>query len=516
MESLVGHPKGETLFSLLSGKVKIVNTTLQNSPVVGLKKRLNQYDNFINSEQGVGKALFDDKLLVCLKKYCMNYSTIKSELGYLNSLVDSDGHKFSRNLKQVRKLAAALQEFGRDDYTSFRWNKHYQESLKDLFNLFGSNRFKPVKYVSDDHIRSLLPKTDTHSGLTYLETGMKKKGDNVEGALARLEVIAVDAVKVGTHNRVNLISYRTQASGEYTDDGERTNTCKHKTRLVSMIDFYVILNEMRYSIPFQKFMSGMNFYAGGKNDNVISNIIANMRTKYRNYYSIDYSAFDQSISSWLIRDCFNILRRLLVMDKFESDLFTVVENDFIRKRFLISSNHEVVSTRGIPSGSMFTQIIGSMCNYVMVRTFMRSVNVKNEMVVMGDDNLIYSDRSGLMNELGSYLNKNFGVKVNVDKSTVGGTDDPEFLSRYWGPVGPYKHENLLISKMLFPERFRSYNKLVTPDLVLYCYYLLSKRTMMNVINMEKFFNDHPSIQQEANSVDSRYIPGALSYIREYT
>lgn len=514
-KKLMVSPDRRTILSSLNSRDGVVKVVLPNSLATGLKKRLSLYVREINRMAGDQHVLFDDKLRDVYLQYSKQPKVLNSVVGYLNGLTDVDGYKFSRNLRQPLKIVDTLKAFSREDHTSFRWNENYQKSLKDLSKQF-EFKVRPLVYQSDDDIRNALPKSDTHSGYTYLETGKRSKGSNVDGALNNFKQMVVKALGVGTMNRPNLIAYRTQASGEFDHMGKQTDVCKHKTRMVSMVDFYVILNELQFSKPIQNRLSEMNFYAGGKNDNQIGNLVGALRANGSHYFSLDYSNYDQSVSSWLIYDCFSILRNCFIMSKEQESLYGVVVHDFINKVFLIGNQFGVKSSKGIPSGSMFTQIIGSMVNYLIIKTYLHSIGVKGDMITMGDDNLCYYQSSPIsITSLASYISKNFGMIVNVDKTTVGSwKDNPEFLSRFWGPTGPYRHINHLLSRMLYPERWRDYNK-VDPVLVLYSYYLISKPTMYFHLDVVKLKRDYPSLDELVEKVDSRYMPGSINYIKEY-
>jgi hypothetical protein len=360
---------------------------------------------------------------------------------------------------------------------------------------------------------------DTHSGWTYIESGLKEKGKNVEGSYRTFQNFKQSAVQEGSFKRPILIGFRTQASGEYEDDGTRTNTGKHKLRVVSMVDFNVIIAELMFAKPIQKFMSSQDFYAGGKDESEISSIITNWRVKYPRFLSIDYSSFDQTISSWLIEDAFEVIRSAFVMYPWQNKLFDVIVNDFIHKDFVLSEGI-LHSDKGVPSGSMFTQIIDTLVNWLVVNTYFNSINEKAEMIIMGDDNAIFTRATINIEDLASYIIKNFGLIVKTDdKSNEGNcrTDDVKFLSRYWRFDGQWRHPNQLLSRLLFPERKRVYDGEIGPQHVVYAFILTYRIGMEQLIDVRRFLHDYPiSKKFVLNNVDSRYLPGALAYIKEYT
>lgn len=479
-----------------------------------LKTRLNSYKRNLTQSRGLGKPLFDDQLMDLVYKYAYNPKSIHKEIDYLNRLIDKDGHLFSRNLKEYKKISNQLRGFLDVNHRNFFWNQYYKLALKQVSEKLYFKGLKALKYHSDEDILNVLPKANTHSGFTYLLSGKRYKGDNTVGLVRKLYKHLEEAKDAKRLGIPNLIAFRTQASGEYDAQGNQTNTCKHKTRMVAMVDIVVIANELQFSHPFMSRFKDVRSFAGGKDDRVIGSIISDMRSRFKYHTSIDYSQFDQSISGWLIRDAFNLVRNCFVLEGEDAFKFDCVVNDFIDKEFLIDGGL-VRSSRGVPSGSMFTQIIGSLVNQIVLHTYLNSIGSSGEMMVMGDDNLLFTKSEIDLNHLSNYVKHNFGLIINPSKSSQGTfKDDPEFLSRQWTSLGPTRPWQAVISRMAFPERFRMYNDEVQPHLVLYAYYLTYK-SVADIIDVRKFISDYRLNKAELLNVDSRYIPGVMAYIKEY-
>lgn len=491
----------------------------ENSLTAGSKNRLRQYRKNLAITRGSHDPIIDNEVGSLLRNYVWNVQEFDSLCSYLADLKDPDGQEFSRNLKIYNHISGDMKRFMDEDHTSFRWNENYRKSFKDLKEEFSKIKANPLIFSSDDDVKEALPKVDTHSGYYYIQSGKKKKGDNIEGIIKVIGKEFPNAASNGTFNKPILLGFRTQASGEFKDNGDMTHTCKHKLRVVSMVDLIQILGELKFSKPIQDYLGGVSYYAGGKNENQISSIITNWRTKYRRFMSIDYSSFDQTISSWLIEDAFDIIRSAFNLDKFHGDLFNAVVHDFIHKDFIVSEGI-VHSDKGVPSGSMFTQIIDSVVNLLVVRTFFNHLNERSEMIIMGDDNLIFTDSGASMEEMASYIGKNFGLKVKVDDKSNEGlshVDSPKFLSRYWRYDGQWRHPHQLLSRMIYPERRRNYSSEVGPQHVIFAFILTYGLGMEKLIDVRRFVLDYPiSRDYIFNNVDSRYLPGALAYIREYT
>lgn len=494
---------------------------LEKSLPAGSKKRLAQYRRDLTVSRGLEKPLFDDRILPIILKYAYDPKEVMRQVEYLNNLKDPEGHKFSRDFRMYSMIEKAANGFSLPDHPSFRWNRNYQLALKWLRHQLKDVKLKPLKFECDDDIRNALPKEDTHSGFMWLISGHKKKGDNLEGLHKQYTAAISEGMRTGTLNRPVLIGFRTQGSGEYEDDGTQTHTCKHKTRMVQMYDLISVVNELQFSIPFQEAMARKQFYAGGKDSYEISSILSNNRTRFKYYFSIDYSNFDATISSWLIEDAFQIIKETFILNDEMSRRFDIMVHDFIHKEIVLNEGI-LKAHRAVPSGSMWTQLIDSIVNAIAIITYFIAIGEKAEMMTMGDDNIIFTNAITTLETISSYIRKNFGLDIKIDdKSAVGRTNDPKgvkFLSRFWRWDGQYRHPYLLLSRMLFPERFRSYNDEVKPELVVYAFILTYNLGMAELMNCQRFMNDLGPISRKEvlRKVDSRYLPGSLAFILEYT
>lgn len=494
---------------------------LYNSLSAGSKNRLTQYRKNLIVTRGASKeeVLFDKPLNPMLREYAWDREDYDKQLYYLDNLRDPDGYYFSRNLKIYSSIEDAMKRFAEPDHTSFRWNQNYQQSLEMLRETFRKAKLQYLVYNSDDDVEQALPKLDTHSGYFWILSGNKRKGDNMKGIHALFEEELENALATGTFNKPLLLGFRTQASGEYDDEGNQTGTCKHKLRVVSMVDLIVIVAELMFAKPVQEFMAKEIFYAGGKDATDISGIITNWKVKYDKFMSIDYSAFDQTISSWLIRDAFAVLKEAFDLEGDMDKIYDIIVHDFVHKDFVLEEGI-LHSDKGVPSGSMFTQIIDTIVNVLVVQTYFNAINSKEEMIVMGDDNAIFTNSQHSIEDMASYIMKNFGLVVKTDdKSNEGNTkvDDVKFLSRYWRFDGQWRHKNQLLSRLLYPERFRAYNAEVGPEHVIFAFILTYRLGMHELIDINRFLSDYPiSEKYVMEKVDSRYLPGSMAYIREYT
>lgn len=514
------HCKQEvTHYQNLQGEL-VSAEILASSLSAGSKKRLYQYMKNLTKSQGLTNRNFDKQVFEMLQRYVYDHREFDRQVEYLNGVTDKEGYLFSRNLKRFSMTEDAMQRFLAKDYTSFRWNENYQSALEEMKAEFRKLRLHPLHYNNDDDIVEALPKLDTHSGYTWILSGRKQKGENMEEIYTKFQKCLESVMSKGSFGSPILLGFRTQCSGEYDDDGTMTQTCKHKLRIVSMVDLLTIIGELMFSKPIQQYLAHVDYYAGGKDNYEISKIIGNWRMKYYRYLSIDYSSFDQTISSWLIEDAFSIIKSAFICNKEEDLIFKAVVHDFIHKDFILDGKI-AHSDKGVPSGSMFTQIIDSIVNRLVITTYFKSIKCQADMMIMGDDNIIFTSSKVTLKELSSYVAKNFGLSVKTDdKSNEGssrGSKGVKFLSRYWRWDGQWRHPNQLVSRLLYPERFRAYDELIGPQHVIFAFILTYGRGMEQLIDVRRFCADYPISKSFVyDKVGSRYLPGAMAYIREYT
>jgi hypothetical protein len=222
----------------------------------------------------------------------------------------------------------------------------------------------------------------------------------------------------------------------------------------------------------------------------------------------------------------------------------VLANSFIDKKFVLDRPELVESHRGVPSGSMYTQIIDSIANQIMVMTYinhlkyhaeklhdqlrrdrvgnlipfdkeLRYRTLKCDTFIMGDDNLIFTSEHVDINDLANYVTHNFGVTINPDKClTYEQQSNPEFLSCEWREEGVYRHPNVLLERLLYPETFRDYaSKEFTPEEIIYCYYLSYSLGVRDLIDVNAFLRDHPKLQKSTlrKIRNLKNLPGSMYY-----
>lgn len=499
-------------------------TNVQNATLSGLgtdsTKRLMQHcDSQFQMKRVKDEPLFDDKTRDVLVKYELKPNEINQEVKYLDSIGYGGRKDPSQLIQQIERFQAG-------HVPSFRWNRNYQRALRAVQEMTTPTvqGLKILRYRSDEDIKDALPKPDAHSGFEFIVTGLKEKGMYIEGARDHFEEELNQARVNGSFGKPIITLNRLQCSGAYDAEGNRTGEHKKKTRLVSAVDLWVVVAELMWAKPFQRHLATRSYYAGGKDPVTLRTNVRHARWHHKYWISLDYSKFDQSLVSWLIRDAFEIIWNCFEGCSDWRWLWDIIVNDFLKKAFIGPDGKLFYAENGVPSGSMFTQIIDSICNLIMVHTYFYSLEAKGTKVddfvciICGDDNLVFLDFDVNFEDLEGYFKRNFGVECNASKCDRGTqADDPVFLSRTWRVAGEWRQPKELIAKMLYPERFRPYkaNPQLTPEAIVYSYILAFPLGMKELIDVDRFMLDNTHYLRSWSSAIFGYQSGYLSYTMRY-
>lgn len=275
-----------------------------------------------------------------------------------------------------------------------------------------------------------------------------------------------------------VMFHRAQISGFNELSTYSPELLKKKDRFIWGMDGGTVTVEGQYAkVLIQHLSENWYNYAGGKDPETLRQLIGRCYEKKNNWTSIDYSKFDQTIPSWLLKYCFDMVKEF-----FDEEYWTELDwicYNFINTRVAIPGKGIYQKHHGIPSGSNFTQIIGSMANAIMMLSYVASCSrstsfqqkmdyVRKEvsvpsgdmlaMFVMGDDNLVFTASEIDLDNLSKYVHAVFGVNVNPTKCDQGGAHSyPTFLKRVWKRGGEWQDPLYLTVNSIHPEHKRTYN-----------------------------------------------------------
>jgi hypothetical protein len=146
-------------------------------------------------------------------------------------------------------------------------------------------------------------------------------------------------------------------------------------------------------------------------------IIRQLRDDNSVCYGLDFSAFDARMNSYLVEEAFNMIERHIQTTNYQP--FYYARNLFQRTPVVMPDGNLYIVKTGIPSGSMFTQLIGSITNLVLIYAVqLRFLGRIYETYVLGDDSLFAMEDALLdISEAADWLSS-FGQVLNQEKTIL--------------------------------------------------------------------------------------------------
>lgn len=354
------------------------------------------------------------------------------------------------------------------------WRKNFK-AARSLLNhaLSGIPKLEPWKLESEDDCLRMWGNKSASVGFG----GRGSKAKNVSYIFDAVNVLRSRIASGEDFDNIwipAVVFHRAQISG-YVKDGKYCPDYNEKDRLVMGFDGATVTLEGVYAKPLyeQLFKSWFN-YSGGDDPDVMRGKIRKAAGNCAFWFQTDFSKFDQSIQSWLIGEAFDVIKGFFPPEC-QRELSWIAHN-FIHTRILLPGGEIVQKHRGVPSGSYLTQLVGSMCNALMILTYLCSTvdgsvedkvwRVKGmlsdsgdgmKFLVLGDDGITFLTRRISLEEMSAYLWKVFGVTISPDKSiTSDQQKTPHYLKRDWRYDGEWRDPLELAIALVHPEYWRTY------------------------------------------------------------
>lgn len=233
-----------------------------------------------------------------------------------------------------------------------------------------------------------------------------------------------------------------------------------KTRLVWGYPASVTYCEGLFCIPLIKYFSGRHTpYIGGRTKGeIFCRLVPIINRDIR--YTIDFSSFDASLNPEIIEAAFSILLTHFNLDDQHLRLWKKLIDYFINTTILMPDGYVYQKSRGIPSGSFFTQLIGSIANFIIIQyaSYSRLLGPIHyrDILVMGDDSVFGLDNIVLNIHNISRACGELGMVVHPDKCKISSFgSELWFLSHEWSTGVPTRSEEDVVKRLVFPERYNS-------------------------------------------------------------
>lgn len=436
--------------------------------------------------------------------------------------------RVTKMFKNVENTNSSFHHFLGVDKPNFTWNINFK-AASALLEKTLITKLDPVIFHSSEELLESFSNKNASSG----HIGRGSKADNIEEVYSRYVNLRETVSNGGDPDTIALSFHRSQISGYMKDGKLSLDTIKYKDRLVWGIDAATVALESQFAIPFiDHMMKNCEWYAGGKSSDDISAKIRKHRHVHR-WYSLDFSQFDQTVPAWLIKHAFYLIGKCFGPE-WNTQLKWIC-NNFINTKLVLMGGRVVEKHRGIPSGSNFTQAVGSICNALVILTYLisrsmvgsiRNVTAVLEgmggakpdelaMIVMGDDNLFFWSKSLDLDDLSSYVVQNFGMYIHPDKTDFGWTigadrTAPKFLKREWRWSGAYRNPLEIMVNSVHPERDRrrpEYN----PYALVYGLFLTYPGAFVNYFSEQDILECMAELKILGNlqHLEARDLPGSI-------
>lgn len=232
----------------------------------------------------------------------------------------------------------------------------------------------------------------------------------------------------------------------------------NKTRLVWGYPFEMVLLEGRFAQPWMDYAkSNVIPYTVGLNTFALNGRLRSLEWS-NTKYCLDWSKFDSTVPRRLIKMAFDVVECCFRTEGWsEQDWreWGIVKLYFMTAPLLMPDGFIYHGRRrGIPSGSWFTQIIGSIVNYLAVNYIaaIEGLVVSPNSVFFGDDAVI-----GLEGWPDVFrwakVAETLGMKISVEKQYLTHGTEIHFLGHYWGHVMPTRPLRETLARLATSERY---------------------------------------------------------------
>lgn len=204
---------------------------------------------------------------------------------------------------------------------------------------------------------------------------------------------------------------------------------------------------------------GLCPYAGLYARQAISAKVNGIKWKSRFVLEMDYSKFDATIPSMLIRIAFNIIKHNMVLTEKEGNLFDRYVAHFCQSGFLMPDGYVYTGRKGgVPSGSIFTSLVDSIVNAILIEYL--SIKLGNpvlEYSVLGDDSVAGFNAPVNIEEVVDIL---AGLNINVSREDTRlkvSKDKIKFLGHHFEDGVAVREVQETIFRLCCPERPKQWN-----------------------------------------------------------
>lgn len=380
--------------------------------------------------------------------------------------IDRVRSTFHRSHVSAQRLEDDLFEYDRKFCgPTVRSDPYYQLSLEAVRQQFTpSERLVPLT-LGGVELHPDLTK-NTSPGLPYFRDGFKTKGDVLEHKTGEWHRIWDMIGKGYPKNLPDCVQfYRAQT----VDDID-----VHKIRTTWGYPMDVLIEEGRFFFPYMEWIKSAPSIPIGYQVEIATGGMQYIDQMCKSFTDphfgmLDWRKFDKTIPAWLIRDAFQIIADSFIYDQVRCSegrlwpcssghsvlRFKKLVSYFINTPIRMFNGRRFRKKGGVPSGSMFTNIIDSIVNAIVMRFLILKQLGELPLadIYMGDDSLLVLSANVNFDKLASDADECFGMVLNTKKSYMTRrTENVHFLGYFNCDGFPSRSTDYLISSFCDPER----------------------------------------------------------------
>lgn len=240
--------------------------------------------------------------------------------------------------------------------------------------------------------------------------------------------------------------------------GKRTQK-NNKTRLIWMYPLEMTIMEARFARPLiDTYLERRTTMAFGLSKYTVGGLVDSIcfRDHRKKPVALDYSKYDSSIPSYLIKQAFKIIGTWFTQEDKDEFGFKIVENYFLNTPIvMIDGNLYTGKKHGVPSGSYFTQIVDSIVNTILIMAMSSALKLGidwRSFLVLGDDVIVALEDPDI-ESMALFLAR-YGIILNQEKTVF----KAHFLGADWKYGKPHRNLGEIISNVTQPETFKKMGK----------------------------------------------------------
>ena len=221
-----------------------------------------------------------------------------------------------------------------------------------------------------------------------------------------------------------ILGWRGQSAGLEEDPKQRT---------VWMYPYSTNIREATVFRPVHDALVAEKPFAAWRTPDDVATAVSELFKEAKEYgtpvYSIDFTSFDQSVGPFLSAHAWDAIRSYFQRG-YQNEIGDIQEV-FYKINLIISPTRKLSGIHGVPSGSVFTNMVDTLVQLYAHKEVSDRLNVQcaEYCQAQGDDGLLVFDRPIEIDAMADAFSE-LGLDANAEKQFVG-DDDCVYLQRYY-------------------------------------------------------------------------------------